>query len=72
MIAAKYLWYSHDNTVEAFARNRNSIQVLQSLIDARADITARVGGFGNTALCFAVRRKNHGATAFLQNLGAPM
>ena len=72
MIAAGHGHYSHDNTVAALTANRKSIEVLQSLIDARADITARVGEFGNTALCFAVRRKNHGSIAFLQNLGAPM
>ena len=72
MTAAKYGHYSHDNTVEALAQNRKSIEVLQSLIDARADITARAGERGTTALGFAVRRKKHGAIAFLQNLGAPM
>jgi len=77
MIAAGHGHYSHDNTVVALTANRKSIEVLQSLIDARADVTARAGeGFGvnrgPTALGFAVRRKKQGAIAFLQNLGAPM
>jgi hypothetical protein len=76
MIAAGHGHYSHDNTVAALTANRKSIEVLQSLIDARADITARAKRvaweWGTTALGFAVRRKKHGAIAFLENLGAPM